>query len=281
LNKSTMSKRGEAPKRLAPTRDVLRELYLRSGNECAFPGCIARLLDSDGKFIGQLCHIEGVGPTSARFNPKQTNEQRRARSNLLFMCYPHHIETDDVSIYTVERMKQLKRDHESRFSDVAGAIRASIVDRTSQDRVVKAQSLVKMGASDWQLTPTQMTETLAELHEFAVRLARLPVSLRELMAIIARRAKRSAGINMGVELAVHELRQVTGLKDTELLGDLEMLTRNGFIQDGFPNEVGQSTVEVRNLGSGWQIWKDLLSTCDRHSIPLEDIVVRLKLNLLD
>lgn len=29
----------ETPKRLAPTRDTLRELYLKSGNRCAFPEC--------------------------------------------------------------------------------------------------------------------------------------------------------------------------------------------------------------------------------------------------
>ena len=29
----------EEVKRLAPKQAVLRELYMKSGNECAFPGC--------------------------------------------------------------------------------------------------------------------------------------------------------------------------------------------------------------------------------------------------
>jgi Family of unknown function (DUF6176) len=40
VKKRTKSKEGEAPKRLAPTRDVLRELYLRSGNESTLNGSL-------------------------------------------------------------------------------------------------------------------------------------------------------------------------------------------------------------------------------------------------
>lgn len=29
----------EEVKRLAPKQEVLRELYIKSGNECAYPGC--------------------------------------------------------------------------------------------------------------------------------------------------------------------------------------------------------------------------------------------------
>ncbi len=33
---------GEKAKKLEPTKDVIRELSLRSGNQCAFPGCTNR-----------------------------------------------------------------------------------------------------------------------------------------------------------------------------------------------------------------------------------------------
>lgn len=32
-------------KRLAPKQEVLRELYIKSGNECAYPGCHNVLVD--------------------------------------------------------------------------------------------------------------------------------------------------------------------------------------------------------------------------------------------
>jgi len=85
----------EEPKRLQPTSDVVREIYLRSGNECAFPGCMQRIINSEGTLIGELCHIEGALPGSPRFDPGQSNEQRRAYENLVLMCRVHHKETDN------------------------------------------------------------------------------------------------------------------------------------------------------------------------------------------
>src|SRR5690606_5537463 len=48
----------EKPKRLTPTNKTLREIFLKSGNLCAFPSCTNIMMDADGTFIGNLCHIE-------------------------------------------------------------------------------------------------------------------------------------------------------------------------------------------------------------------------------
>jgi hypothetical protein len=118
----------ETPKRLPPKLPVLRQLYLMSGNQCAFPHCEARLVDSNGAFVAQLCHIEGIGKTSQRFNPAQTNEQRRAYANLLFLCYEHHVLTNDEAMYTVEKLREIKANHEKRFSGIPSQMLNSIVD---------------------------------------------------------------------------------------------------------------------------------------------------------
>ena len=54
-------------------------------------------------------------PGGERYNSKQTDEERRSYDNLMFMCYPHHIETDDVQEYSVEKLKKLKFEHELKF----------------------------------------------------------------------------------------------------------------------------------------------------------------------
>ena len=83
----------EEPKRLEPTKETIRELFAKSGNICAFTGCNRLMIDEDGTFIGQICHIEGV--KGERFNPKMTNEERRAPENLMLMCHEHHIKTNN------------------------------------------------------------------------------------------------------------------------------------------------------------------------------------------
>ena len=101
--------------RLAPLIEDVRALFARSGNQCAFPGCAHSLINDKNQFVGQICHIEAAMPGGERYNPSQTDEERRAYGNLVIFCYAHHIETNDMSVYTVEKLKTIKREHESIF----------------------------------------------------------------------------------------------------------------------------------------------------------------------
>jgi hypothetical protein len=99
--------------RLPVRKEVLRDLAIRSKNKCAFPGCDQPLLTADGTYIAELCHIEAAEPGGQRYNPNQSDEDRRSFSNLLFLCHKHHKQTDDVAAFTAERLRDLKRSHEA------------------------------------------------------------------------------------------------------------------------------------------------------------------------
>ena len=101
--------------RLSPKADTIRAIFARSGNQCAFPGCTHPLINDRNQFIGQVCQIEAALPEGERYNPDQNDEERRSYENLLLLCYPHHIETNDVALYTVEMLRRFKRDHEALF----------------------------------------------------------------------------------------------------------------------------------------------------------------------
>ncbi|MDN3473081.1 MULTISPECIES: hypothetical protein [unclassified Pseudoalteromonas] len=101
--------------RLTPQTNVLRALFARSGNQCAFPGCTQPMMNNKNKFIGQVCHIQAAMMGGERFNVESDDEFRRSYENLLILCYPHHIETDDVDLYPVERLIQIKNEHEQIF----------------------------------------------------------------------------------------------------------------------------------------------------------------------
>ena len=103
----------ESVKRLNPTPNTRRELFLLSRNECAFPGCTHKLIDDHGHYIGKICHIEAANIGGERFNPSQTNEERRHVSNLVLMCGTHHDISNDVIRYPVSAMRKIKLDHES------------------------------------------------------------------------------------------------------------------------------------------------------------------------
>lgn len=39
--------------RKEPKKEVLRALFAKTGNQCAFPGCKNKLINNKNKFIGQ------------------------------------------------------------------------------------------------------------------------------------------------------------------------------------------------------------------------------------
>jgi hypothetical protein len=76
------------------------------------------MIDSAGKFVGQICHIEAAEKGGERFNPKQTNEECRNFANLVLMCYEHHVATNDVAKYKVIDLQRLKAEHEAKFMNI-------------------------------------------------------------------------------------------------------------------------------------------------------------------
>ncbi|MFS2185676.1 hypothetical protein ACCC92_03320 [Mucilaginibacter sp. Mucisp84] len=120
---------GKQAKRLSPSAETLRRLMLRSGNECAFPDCGNSIFNDNDELIGECCHIEAAMPGGERFNPAQTLAERRAFENLIFLCHQHHIETNDVSVYTVPALKRIKENHEIRFREKPFQIKAGYVEQ--------------------------------------------------------------------------------------------------------------------------------------------------------
>lgn len=101
--------------RKAPKLDTLRALFAKSGNCCAFPGCKNKIINNKNKLIGEICHIEAAEEGGERYNPKQTDEERRHYDNLILLCHEHHVETNDVQEYTVNKLKNMKKVHEAKF----------------------------------------------------------------------------------------------------------------------------------------------------------------------
>lgn len=102
--------------RKAITKGVIRTLFARTGNQCAFPGCYHPLIDEDDDFVAQICHIEAASLGGPRFNPAMTDEERRSPENLLILCHRHHVKVDNADLYSVNTLKKLKADYEAKWA---------------------------------------------------------------------------------------------------------------------------------------------------------------------
>lgn len=129
---------------------IVKALFARSGNLCAFPDCDQRLVSNDNLFVGQLCHIAASSPEGPRYDPAQTDDVRNDYPNLLLLCYPHHrrIDTDPV-LYTVDWLREAKAKHEAKFETetyIVGAPIAQAIVREEEEYWLRLKVIQKRTA---------------------------------------------------------------------------------------------------------------------------------------
>ncbi|MCL5801194.1 MAG: hypothetical protein M1283_01445 [Gammaproteobacteria bacterium] len=97
-----------------PTLPTIKRLFGVSGNRCAFPECSNSLVDPSGKVTGRISHIKGRRPRGPRHDPLQDDDERHGFDNLILLCPIHHdvVDDDEVS-YSVARLSEIKRSHET------------------------------------------------------------------------------------------------------------------------------------------------------------------------
>lgn len=116
-----------------PRNANVRAVLVRCGNRCAYPGCTHPIINERGQFIAQLCHIEAAAPGGPRFNPAMSDEERPSDSNLILLCYRHHVETDDIAMFPVGRLHEMKRSHELQFAGEPFAISDETVGKITRE----------------------------------------------------------------------------------------------------------------------------------------------------
>jgi hypothetical protein len=94
-------------------------IWGRGGGRCSDPQC-RRILTyrpdeaADPSLIGEVCHIKAKSPGGPRYDENYPEEFRESYDNLLLMCRIHHKIIDDhPEIYSVEKLRTTKTDHET------------------------------------------------------------------------------------------------------------------------------------------------------------------------
>lgn len=89
------------------------------GNQCAFDGCDRPIfVHGEINLVGEIAHIKARKEGGPRFDPNQTAEENRSVDNLMAVCKVHRNVIDDennLKIYTVERLHEMKREHEAKI----------------------------------------------------------------------------------------------------------------------------------------------------------------------
>ena len=73
------------------------------------------LIHTDGTVIAEICHIQAASEKGERYNPDMTDDERRDFNNLVLLCRNCHKITNNVELYPVKVMQDMKKNHESIF----------------------------------------------------------------------------------------------------------------------------------------------------------------------
>jgi hypothetical protein len=117
----------------------------KCGNLCAIPECRKQLfIDRTGNdqesIIGEIAHIKGENPTSARYDSNMTPAERNSHQNLIILCRDHHKMIDDQpNTYTVERLLEIKTQHEKYICESTAS---KVLDVTFEELGVVTKYLV-------------------------------------------------------------------------------------------------------------------------------------------
>jgi hypothetical protein len=280
----------EEPKRLTPKPETLRELFLKSGNLCAFPNCTALMMNEQGVFIGQLCHIEAAEAGGERFNPDMTNEGRRAPANLMLMCYPHHQITNDVKKYPVSKLRKMKQEHERRFSAPDRAILERLTDWTAADQPTQVKNLSRMNdVLGWNHQGIELTESVDELNKYIERLRLVPIEVRRFIGEIAKRMHKMSKTSavhdemFGTSILIADVKDAFRIGDSTIkkrITQLESYHLGGF--DEINADLGrQPALRISALKSGWPLWHDIVTFCEATSTSVESFTEDLDFGQLD
>lgn len=271
----------EVVKRLQPKGEVLRELFLKSGNLCAFPGCSHLIMDPDGAFVGEMCHIEAAETEGERFNPAQTNEQRRELQNLVLLCHRHHVITDDVVAFPVAKMRQLKNDHENRVNEFASQLQFRVADltkRLTEKPTVLPRSIAAV--LNWGLSDDELAVNAEHFNKLLAVLKVAPVQARELLVVAVERSG-DADMRGRRFFSPEEVDIACGLPVEKTLPLWGILDRLKIAWDIGENETGRVRYILMSPHCEWDAWGDFLEYDRRKPGSLHQLVVGLDFTVLD
>ena len=190
------------------------------------------MVTESGAYVGEIAHIRGVGRTSARHDPSMSDDDLRDKSNLILLCHDHHVETDDVSRYPVERMREMKQRHEARFKKAYAEFESKFVDYTDEVQPVYCRTLDRWEeVLQWHGNDIDKGEyirtDIARLNALADQLSCLTEEARRIFSFVVARGDEDS-FQSQYSFPLNEMARRTRVSRSAIEVIFQELERHGF-----------------------------------------------------
>lgn len=272
-------------KRLQPSAQTLRQLYILSGNMCAMPDCTTLLIDKDGTWIGEVAHIYAASDGGPRANSSLSSEDRRKFENLILLCSKCHKRIDfDVEQYPAKKLFQIKEEHEGPYRK--GLEQAELKDCMDEYTPKLPDSL---GAWGIMRADEEYEDARKSLKNVTDRLAKVPTDTRDFLAKCLKRSseRRPSARNPEFEVLTAEIKESLSkvgirISNNDIRDHVQILYKYDF---AYYEEIDDLTehrelIVLKDEGSVLSTARSIAEdeqavTSEGHPITLETILVRL------
>ncbi|RYG35790.1 MAG: hypothetical protein EON93_06065 [Burkholderiales bacterium] len=276
-------------KRLTPKPEVLRELYLLSGNMCAMPGCPTVLITSEGVMVGDVCHLAAAEFGGPRFQSNMTNEDRRKATNLMLMCKIHHkIIDSQPAKFSLAKLRDMKKAHEARFKEIGQTLQQRFVeqfaDNTDEVQVSLPRRLSQLKKFNPDLyEASYVDEIVADVAAYAEKLSLAPVEYRTFMLAVIKRARKLGwtnhlGSKTSASVDCQDLMAAMNMGAAKLKKFTDGFERYGIgdVVEGFH---GSHQVRLYDPAEGLR-WSDIYKFSESANIDFSNFVLKVQFSSL-
>lgn len=267
-----------------PLPNVARQLWVFSGNECAWgnPNCMARLVTDDDGWVGEIAHIIGAEPTSARHEEWDGKdiEDLRDFSNLILLCKNHARLIDSPGSrgnYTVEYLRSVKSQHEAKFRYGLEQLEAEFQDVIEGNHVTLPTSMRRFFSwAPYDLNQAEEADHLALLSKLANRVGTVTKQAQQVLSLVV---KDEAG---WMELQLLKRRLSTDHQT--LVSVCDELKKAGLAAlhvDEWDDEPPRVYLLSEALDGVGEVWEELRSFGAEEGIDLDAAFIDLDFSVLD
>ncbi|MHC5229203.1 hypothetical protein ACYSNW_13050 [Enterococcus sp. LJL99] len=255
---------------------VKKQLWLSSGGYCY--KCKNPLITREGVYIGKIAHIEGEKPNSARFNKKQSEEQKSGFDNLIVVCGNCHDEIDkgDIQEYSVEYLKKLKTKHENKMKDIMETFTVTVGNHDYTAPQNLNAYYRNAGLTTNEIEQSRSIE-LKEISTLLEILDTLSIETRKIILLIINYGKR--GYGDVYEIDFDYLNTTNSLEANKLAMYLNILSDKELI---YTDEDNPNKICLQFRGSEIENWfSEIYKFYKEFSYDINEFIVDLDLSLMD
>ncbi len=234
-----------------PSPSEQKALALQSGNLCAFPKCDNSLIKQgpggESVIVGEIAHIVGDSRQGPRGRSVLTDKERDLADNLIYLCEGCHKLVDKhPRIYSVEVLRQMKRDHQGRVARFSNPAQAPLSTATKVTEEIHS-TLLRVAALPTHVFAAPCAFIERQEKEVADRL-KYPKGGDQLVPFILRDRKlfcfHDLSTGGGVFSAVVDARKSEPIRTLDLTADPEGRRR---VMD-LLNRALRRFLTIRNVG---------------------------------